>query len=103
MYHACAASRDPLARYSGLLRIYGHFRAAASPEERLSADAKLSVAVKADLTAIATRNRNERRDLHEVSRSINDSYLKANSVSEGVGDYGRVVRLLLGVPFEEPE
>ncbi len=102
-YHACIVSRDPLARYSALLRIYGHFRNAASPEERVNADAKLSPAVKADLVAIATRNRNEQSKLQEVSRSVNDSYLKANAVAEGVGDYGRVVKLLLGVPFEEPE
>jgi len=102
-FHACIASRNPLARYSGLLAIYRHFRSAASPEERVSADAKLSEAVKADIVAIATRNRNEQSDLQDLSRAVNDSYLKANAVAEGTADYGRVVKLLLGVPFEEPE
>ena len=102
-YHACLSSRNPLARYAGLLAAYRHFRGAATPDERRAADAKLSETVRGDLRAIATRDERERSGLHAMTQAINDSYLKANDVATGVKDYGRVVELILGVPLDERE
>jgi len=95
-YHACLASRDPLARYSARLVILRHFLFAAGKDLREKAGGLLSDGVRADLDAISRRNREESRPFAELAMWMNDAYLKANRVEGGVRDYGRVVRLLLG-------
>jgi Protein of unknown function (DUF3810) len=95
-YQACVRSSSAMARYSGHLSMLRLFLGAASSEARTLVGERISEGVREDLRAIAKRNREESSPLREISTRLNDAYLKANRVAAGVGDYGRVVKLVLG-------
>jgi hypothetical protein len=95
-FAACVRARDPMACYSGYLGLLLEFMSAANEDEWKAVSPHLADDVRKDLRFVLTRRRNERSALHDVTRRLNDAYLKANRVAGGVKDYGRVVRLVLG-------
>lgn len=97
-YLACEQSDDPLMRYSGLYLAFTYSISALRGADSAAASnvlANLSPAVRHD------REENSRFwDQHEgfiteVSQTANDTYLKANSQTDGISSYGRMVDLLL--------
>lgn len=107
---ACARSTVPGIRYAGWLALYEQLPAEAiaggpivpgAPEgEAMPA---LSALVETDLRAVAERAARRRSPwVSRLSSRTYDRFLKANRVSEGIASYGLVVRLVLGVRFEEP-
>ncbi|MDQ3458276.1 MAG: DUF3810 domain-containing protein [Deinococcota bacterium] len=87
---------DPYARYSVALSLFEGFA------RRLPADLRgdlvegLPEAARRDLEAArAVRLRYRNAGLQRLQGALYDSYLRAQGVSAGVADYGRVVELLL--------
>jgi hypothetical protein len=119
---ACARSSFPQIRYAGWLALYEHLPREAledeppsralpapdsgSPDDFVGPSAglpALSPLVRADLRAMAERAARRRSPwISRLSYRAYDRYLKANRVPEGIASYGLVVRLILGVRFEEP-
>lgn len=104
---ACARSSSPGIRYAGWIALYEQLPAAALAAGPVAPGAEpipaLSPLVKADLRAIAERTARRRSPwISRLSSRTYDRFLKANRVTEGIASYGLVVRLVLGVRFEEP-
>lgn len=97
-YLACVGSDCAYSRYSGYLAgfIYANnalFRQ--NPDRASELHASLPESVRKDLQDNnAFWDRHEGK-ISEAATRVNDTYLKANSQSEGVKSYGRVVDLLL--------
>jgi hypothetical protein len=104
---ACARSTSPGIRYAGWLALYESLPAEAVAGGPVAPGGEpmpaLSPLVKADLRAMAERAARRRSPwVSRLSSRTYDRFLKANRVSEGIASYGLVVRLVLGVRFEEP-
>lgn len=91
---------DPMARYSAWLAAYELAYAALRPEDRRALPA-LDEGPRSDLRAIADRYRRSSPVVRTAARDVYDSYLRAHRVPEGIASYGAVVRLMLGVEFDE--
>ena len=89
-----------LDRYSGDLAAYQHALSALSREDRAALPA-LNDGPRADLRAVFERYRRTSPQIRRAAHGLNDRYLRANGVSEGVGSYGAVVRLMLGTTLDE--
>lgn len=97
-YLACVHSGSAYSRYSGYLSGFIHAANALyrqNPEAAAQVYTLLAQTVLDDLhTNNAFWQQYEGR-ISEVSTRVNDTYLKANSQSDGVKSYGRMVDLLL--------
>lgn len=97
-YLACMQSEEPLMRYSGL---YLAFSQSISALNRVDSEraseilAELSPAVQNDRKQYNQHLRQYEGVIADVSTTVNDTYLKANKQTDGVGSYGRMVDLLL--------
>lgn len=96
---ACIGSEDAEFRYSGYLAAWIYGGNALSIYDRQSYSdfwELLSEETKKDLMENSAFWGRFEGKAAEVSEVINDTYLKANSQTDGVKSYGRVVDLLLG-------
>lgn len=95
---ACAASDDPEFRYSGWLSAWiyaGNALAAEDIDFYSGCYRALRPEVRGDLKENSLFWDRFESKVSEAAEAMNDHYLKANSQSEGVKSYGRVVDLLL--------
>lgn len=97
-YLTCMLHPNPDFQYSGTLlalsnAINALYRYA--PEQALLLQEEYSEAVRRDLLHKKLFWQHYEGPLEEISREINDSYLKANRQEDGVHSYGRMVDLLL--------
>ena len=93
---------SPAAQYSGWLSLYGTVVNALPREERDGVTRALQPGPREDLRAIAERI--ERQTIPIARRTgyaLYDRFLKANRVEAGIRSYSEVVRLLVGVRFDE--
>jgi len=88
------------ARYSGALAAYGYAVSALSREDR-AALPELDEGPRADLRAISERYRRSSPIIRQAAQGVNDRYLRANRISEGIASYNGVVRLMLGITLDE--
>lgn len=93
------ARGSSLARYSGALAAYEHSVSALARED-LAALPKLDEGPRADLRAIFERYRRTSPVIRRVAHGLNDGYLRANRVTEGIASYNAVVRLMLGTTLD---
>jgi uncharacterized protein DUF3810 len=89
---------DALARYSGWLAAYEHVAGVLPREERRTL--ALDPGPTGDLRAAAERYRRSSPAVRSAARSLNDRYLKANRVPEGIESYEAVLSLMLGTAFD---
>lgn len=97
-YLACVGSDSAFSRYSGYLSgfiyaanaLYGQ-----NPDAALEVYAALPACALTDLHTNNQFWQQYEGPVAEVSTKVNDTYLKANSQSDGVKSYGRMVDLLL--------
>ena len=100
-YLACAASDDPLARYSGYTMAYDEAMAAlrrADPEAWARIHGERGLAVAGDRAARADMAAGYRGPLQDLGDAVNDGYLKANGQRAGTASYSLMVDLLLADP-----
>jgi hypothetical protein len=95
---ACRLHGDADFRYSGALNaalyVLRELRGVDAPRHA-TLSARLSPAVQRDLDALREWSERYRGRAQEVSRKVNDAYLKAQGEPEGVRSYGRMVDLLI--------
>lgn len=91
---------DPMARYSGWLAAYEHASSALAPADRRALP-PLADGPRADLRAIDARYQRASPAVRTAARNVYDSYLRAHRIPEGTASYGAVVRLMLGVDFDD--
>ena len=89
------------ARYSGWLSAYQHVSSGLPLQDRRALAAALSSAVAADLAAERQRFARSSERVRVAARGAYDTYLRANRVEEGIASYNAVVRLMLGVAFDD--
>jgi hypothetical protein len=89
------------ARYSGWLTAYQHVSSGLPLQDRRALAGALSSAVKEDLAAERARFEQSSERVRTAARGAYDTYLRANRVDEGIASYNAVVRLMLGVAFDE--
>jgi hypothetical protein len=89
----------PLAQYSGWLSAYGH-AARALPREDRRLLTPLDPGPRHDLRMISARYERSSPAIRQAARGLNDGYLRANRVPEGIGSYEAVLRLMLGTNFD---
>ncbi|MCP4871389.1 MAG: DUF3810 domain-containing protein [Proteobacteria bacterium] len=94
---ACVAADDPLVRYGGWLfaqrQVLKQLQRQ-DPELALELVRRRHPGVQRDVTFAVTFWRSHVGKASGVSQKVNDAYLKANGISDGVQAYGRSVRLL---------
>jgi len=89
-------------RYSAWLFLYQEILPALDRRDRSPVAARLGAGPRDDLRAIHDRfARNVNPRVFAAGWKVYDSYLKANRVESGTASYAEVVRLILGVKFEE--
>lgn len=97
----CVRARAP-EQYSGWLFLYEELARGLAPRDRDELRRALSDGVRADLGAIAARlERNINPALADAGWRTYDTYLRANRVEAGAASYELVVRLVLGVTFDD--
>lgn len=97
---ACIHS-DPWSQYSGWLDLFLRVARSLDARQRRLVMARLPVRTARDLVLLHQRNRRDQvRVVSLVAWRTYDSYLKTNRVASGVRNYDEVVRLVLGVRFE---
>lgn len=97
-YLVCLKSDDPDFQYSGNMLAFTNASNALYAKDPKAANAvfaKLSSGVKKDLSYNSQYWANYEGPVAHMSNSVNNSYLKANSQSDGIQSYGRMVDLLL--------
>lgn len=97
-YLACTQSSDPEFVYSGLMLALAHTSSALyaeSPDIYKELSAKLDDAVKKDISDKNDYWKKYNGVVADFSEAVNDIYLKANTLQEGVKSYGKMVDLLL--------
>lgn len=97
-YLACMQSDDSLTQYSGLYLAFSHSISAlkkVDPELASEILSDLSPTVQGDRERYSQHLAQYEGVISNVSNSVNDTYLKANNQTDGVGGYGRMVDLLL--------
>lgn len=95
---ACVGSDSVYFQYSGYLTAYVYAHNALwkqDPESALEIYRSLPEAVLSDLSANNAFWQQYEGRIAEVSSQVNDTYLKANSQTDGIQSYGRMVDLLL--------
>jgi len=90
---------DPLAQYSGWVSAYEH-AARALPREDRRALTPLDPGPREDLRMIAARYERSSPVVRRAASRLNDGYLRANRVAEGIRSYEAVLRLMLGTRFD---
>jgi len=90
---------DPLAQYSGWISAYAQ-AARALPRDDRRALTPLDPGPRDDLLRIAARYERTSPAVRRVASGLNDGYLRANRVAEGIRSYDAVLRLMLGTRFE---
>jgi hypothetical protein len=90
---------DPLAQYSGWLSAYMQ-AVRALPREDRPALTPLDPGPRDDLRRIAARYERTTPAVRRVAGGLNDGYLRANRVAEGIRSYEAVLRLMLGTKFD---
>jgi hypothetical protein len=90
---------DPRAQYSGWVASY-EYAARALPREDRRALTPLDPGPREDLRMIAARYARTSPAVRRAAQGLNDSYLRANRVAEGIGSYEAVLRLMLGTRFD---
>ncbi len=90
---------DPLGQYSGWVAAYAH-AARVLPREDRRALTPLDSGPRNDLRMIAERYERSSPAVRRAALSLNDGYLRANRVPEGIGSYEAVLRLMLWTRFE---
>jgi hypothetical protein len=95
------AQGDARARYSGWLALYAHLSNALPREDRRALAERLGPGPRQDLIAINARFLRSAPVVRRAARDVYDSYLKANRVERGIESYDAVVRLALGVGFDD--
>ncbi len=102
----CIKSSDPFVRYSGFLRglrVLAPLRSAVSAERYGEIINQLAPAARADLRASAEFWKRVRHPkLGAVAEQANNTYLRANGVSSGIGNYGEVVSLMISYYLTHP-
>ena len=91
---ACEQSDDPYVQYSGRMAYWRHLA-----QEIVAIDPLLykmlrhsfSLGVKADLTASYNNSRKYAGKIAKIGRGVNNAYLRAQGVKEGIKSYDRVV------------
>jgi hypothetical protein len=94
---ACEAAEDPVVRYSGRLAFWAVLSSAlrrVDPDEHRLQWVRLPDGARADLRAVFLNWNRFRGRLSEVGRRVNDRYLKAQGVREGVLSYDRLLVLV---------
>jgi hypothetical protein len=90
------------AQYSGWLFLYDEVAGSLAARDRSEVAAVLAPGPRADLRSIAERlRRNVNPALSAAGWRVYDSYLKANRIEAGTRSYAEVVRLMLGIEFDE--
>lgn len=105
---ACLRSDMAAVRYSGRIALYGHLpNRAVDMKSEINQDdgavdaLRLAPEVVADLRAIGERaGRNIDAGVSRVQARVYDRFLKANRVQAGIGSYGLLVRLVVGMRFD---
>ena len=90
---------DPLAQYSGWVAAY-EYAVRALPRDDRRALTPLDPGPRDDLRMIAARYARTSPAVRRAAQGLNDSYLRANRVAEGIGSYEAVLRLMLGTRFD---
>jgi len=97
-YLTCLAHPDADFQYSGYFKGLGYARSAlrrTDPDALLELNGLLSQGVIDDINYEVDFWRDYQGPIEETFTQINESYLKANGVTDGVESYGQVVDLLL--------
>lgn len=94
-----AMRAGPEAGYSAWLAILGHLLGGVPAGERAGITSRLAAGPRADLNAIGRRAARAWPTLARISWRAYDRYLRAHSVTAGVGSYRGVARLLVGSRF----
>lgn len=87
-------------QYSGWLAAYQHALAAVPRGDRAALTA-LEEGPRKDVEAMTARYARSSPLIRRTARGVYDEYLKANRVSEGIGSYDAVVRLMIGTRFDD--
>jgi hypothetical protein len=90
---------DPLAEYSGGVSAYQH-DAPPQQGDYLLAVTPLLPGQRDDLRMIAARYERSSPAVRRAAHVLNDTYLRANRVPEGIRSYDAVLRLMLGTRFD---
>jgi hypothetical protein len=96
----CVNASVPAA-YSGWLYLYLQILPSLPPADRAALARALHAGPRADLHAIAERERLVQPTLRSFSWRVYDRYLKANRVEQGVANYDRALLLVLGTQFTD--
>lgn len=106
-YLACKSSDDPVIRYSGYYVAMVHsmnMMAQTDVERFIELRKQYSPAVEADARLLADYwDKYFNTPAASLSNSVNDAYLKANDLSDGIESYGRMVDLLMAEHLKEKE
>lgn len=97
-YLASTYAKDADFRYSGALQALAHTSQALAKtdyEALVALNQTIDPSVMKDILQNNAFWKSYEGNVEEISNSLNDSYLKANGVSDGVDSYGRMVDLLL--------
>lgn len=103
-YLVCQASKDDYLMYSGTLLALIHAGNALHSADSARYQAvrqSYSAGVVADLQAYSDNWRPFEGKAAEVHQQVNDAYLKANGLEDGVRSYGRMVDLMLAMRREQ--
>jgi hypothetical protein len=105
-YLACRLHPDADFQYSGTLAASTYAQAAlakAAPEAARRIEAARSAGVRRDLDALREWSERYEGRAAEVSRRVNDAYLKSQGQPQGVASYGRMVDLLIAERRARPD
>lgn len=97
-YLVCASSKTPYLQYSAYLTAQHRFLSeltARAPERGKALLKQLDPGVQRDLSACRAFSRKYAGPVSRVQSRVNDLYLKANRVSQGIRAYGMSARLIL--------
>lgn len=97
-YITCRSSDSEILNYSGTMLALLHSTNALyskNSTKYFEVMSNLSSDVKRDLDAHDTLYYKYQTPIRTVSKSVNDTYLKANSQTDGINSYGRMVDLLI--------
>lgn len=86
---------DPVLAYSASLYLIGEAGSSLPPDRWRALVAKIDPGVRADLDAIAVRVARRQPAVQRAASRVYDSYLKANSIDDGVASYSRALTLIL--------
>jgi hypothetical protein len=93
---------SPAAQYSGWLSLYGTVVNALPRADRDEVTRALQPGPRGDLRAIADRIQRQTIPIaRRTGYALYDRFLKANRVEAGIRSYSEVIRLLVGVRFNE--